>query len=202
MPRRLRRILRSGTFSSGMFTDERAVPVAKSTTEGIPIPTASAGSTSPIASSSCSTRASGDDSSVGRRRGSPNLPSSRTATTTFVPPTSTPTSLVTPGNLSQSARAYRPSRVSGVDDAELVRRLRARDEEVFAELVERWSPSMLRLARPHAPRQAAARARPRAQRGGVRGGRPGGLAGGPSGDRPLRGPLVAEDLGLPHPGQP
>jgi len=32
-------------------------------------------------------------------------------------------------------------------DAELVRRLRAGDERVFADLVERWSPTMLRVAR-------------------------------------------------------
>jgi len=43
-----------------------------------------------------------------------------------------------------------------VDDAELVRRLRARDEQAFAELVEQWSPSMLRLARMHVPSAAVA----------------------------------------------
>jgi RNA polymerase sigma-70 factor (ECF subfamily) len=43
-----------------------------------------------------------------------------------------------------------------VDDAELVQRLRARDEEAFAELVERWTPSMLRLARMHVPSAAVA----------------------------------------------
>jgi RNA polymerase sigma-70 factor (ECF subfamily) len=43
-----------------------------------------------------------------------------------------------------------------VDDAELVERLRARDERAFADLVEAWSPSMLRLARMHVPSQAVA----------------------------------------------
>jgi RNA polymerase sigma-70 factor, ECF subfamily len=43
-----------------------------------------------------------------------------------------------------------------VEDAELVERLRARDERAFAELVEAWSPSMLRLARMHVPSQAVA----------------------------------------------
>jgi RNA polymerase sigma-70 factor (ECF subfamily) len=43
-----------------------------------------------------------------------------------------------------------------VDDAELVQRLRARDEQVFAQLVEQWSPSMLRLARMHVPSAAVA----------------------------------------------
>lgn len=43
-----------------------------------------------------------------------------------------------------------------MDDAEVVQRLRARDEPVFAELVERWSPSMLRLARMYVPSAAVA----------------------------------------------
>jgi len=43
-----------------------------------------------------------------------------------------------------------------VDDAELVQRLRARDERAFAELVGMWSPSMLRLARMYVPSQAVA----------------------------------------------
>ena len=43
-----------------------------------------------------------------------------------------------------------------MDDAELVRRLRARDEEAFVELVGRWTPSMLRLARMHVPSAAVA----------------------------------------------
>jgi RNA polymerase sigma-70 factor (ECF subfamily) len=43
-----------------------------------------------------------------------------------------------------------------VDDAELVQRLRARDERAFAELVEAWSPSMLRVARMHVPSRAVA----------------------------------------------
>ena len=43
-----------------------------------------------------------------------------------------------------------------MDDAELVQRLRARDERAFAELVGMWSPSMLRLARMYVPSQAVA----------------------------------------------
>lgn len=43
-----------------------------------------------------------------------------------------------------------------MEDAELVQRLRARDERAFAELVEQWSPSMLRLARMHVPSAAVA----------------------------------------------
>ena len=48
MPRRSVRVWRSGTPWSGMFTDERAVPVAKSTTDGTPMPTAVAGPAAPI----------------------------------------------------------------------------------------------------------------------------------------------------------
>src|SRR5919198_6043828 len=42
------------------------------------------------------------------------------------------------------------------DDHALVQRLRARDEEAFMDLVERWSPSMLRVARMYVPSQAVA----------------------------------------------
>jgi RNA polymerase sigma-70 factor (ECF subfamily) len=42
------------------------------------------------------------------------------------------------------------------DDHALVERLRARDEEAFMDLVERWSPSMLRVARMYVPSQAVA----------------------------------------------
>jgi RNA polymerase sigma-70 factor (ECF subfamily) len=42
------------------------------------------------------------------------------------------------------------------DDHALVERLRAGDEEVFMDLVERWSPSMLRVARMYVPTQAVA----------------------------------------------
>jgi len=40
-----------------------------------------------------------------------------------------------------------PTSASGDDDAELVRRLRAGDEEIFRRLVVQWSPAMLHLAR-------------------------------------------------------
>ena len=65
IPRRSVRAWRSGTPWSGMFTDERAVPVAKSTTDGTPMPTAVAGPAAPITSISCSTSASELDRSVG-----------------------------------------------------------------------------------------------------------------------------------------
>jgi RNA polymerase sigma-70 factor (ECF subfamily) len=42
------------------------------------------------------------------------------------------------------------------DDHALVERLRAGDEEVFMDLVARWSPSMLRVARMYVPSQAVA----------------------------------------------
>jgi RNA polymerase sigma-70 factor, ECF subfamily len=42
------------------------------------------------------------------------------------------------------------------DDHALVERLRAGDEEAFMDLVERWSPSMLRVARMYVPSQAVA----------------------------------------------
>jgi RNA polymerase sigma-70 factor (ECF subfamily) len=42
------------------------------------------------------------------------------------------------------------------DDHALVERLRAGDEEAFMDLVERWSPSMLRVARMYVPTLAAA----------------------------------------------
>ncbi len=48
------------------------------------------------------------------------------------------------------------SRVRVVDQAELLQRLRARDERAFAELVREWSPAMLRLARTHTPSRAVA----------------------------------------------
>jgi RNA polymerase sigma-70 factor (ECF subfamily) len=42
------------------------------------------------------------------------------------------------------------------DDHALVERLRAGDEEAFMDLVTRWSPSMLRVARMYVPSQAVA----------------------------------------------
>src|SRR3954467_3073627 len=42
------------------------------------------------------------------------------------------------------------------DDQALVERLRAGDEEAFMDLVVRWSPSMLRVARMYVPSQAVA----------------------------------------------
>lgn len=43
-----------------------------------------------------------------------------------------------------------------MDEAELLERLRARDEQAFAQLVREWSPSMLRLARMHTPSRSVA----------------------------------------------
>lgn len=48
------------------------------------------------------------------------------------------------------------SRVRVVDEADLLERLRGRDEQAFAELVRAWSPSMLRLARMHVSSRAVA----------------------------------------------
>jgi RNA polymerase sigma-70 factor (ECF subfamily) len=42
------------------------------------------------------------------------------------------------------------------EEAELVEALRRGDQAVFADLVERWSPGLLRLARMHVPSQAVA----------------------------------------------
>src|SRR4051812_45172859 len=41
-------------------------------------------------------------------------------------------------------------------DAELVAALRRGDEDAFADLVDRWGPAMVRLARLHVPSQAVA----------------------------------------------
>ena len=46
--------------------------------------------------------------------------------------------------------------VVGEDETELVDRLRAGDADAFAQLVEDWSPSMLRLARTYVSTQASA----------------------------------------------
>jgi hypothetical protein len=73
-------------------------------------------------------------------------------------------------------------------DAALVERLRAGDEAAFADLVDRWSPSLLRVAvlqtRSHALAEEAG---------------PGHLAGGAAGHRRLRVPGVAAHLGVPDP---
>src|SRR5690348_15836496 len=43
-----------------------------------------------------------------------------------------------------------------MDDADLIARLRAGDEAAYQELVERYGPLMLRIARSHVPSQAIA----------------------------------------------
>src|SRR3954449_4292627 len=90
MPRRSARSWRSGTPSSGMFTECRAVPEANSTTEGTPRPTASAVPAARMAPTSCSTSACVEDVSVWWSSGGPSVPPSSDATEIFVPPTSTP----------------------------------------------------------------------------------------------------------------
>ena len=47
-------------------------------------------------------------------------------------------------------------RVVGEHETELVDRLRAGDADAFAQLVEDWTPSMLRLARTYVSTQASA----------------------------------------------
>ena len=75
-----------------MFTEERAVPVAKSMTDGTPNPIASAGPAACAAAASCATSASVLGRPVGSSTGSDSRPPSSTATEIFVPPTSTPMS--------------------------------------------------------------------------------------------------------------
>jgi hypothetical protein len=76
-------------------------------------------------------------------------------------------------------------------DSELLLRLRSGDELAFVSLVERYQEQMLRLAR-------LVRAEPRRGRRG----RPGHLAGRAARPGDLRGPRLAEDLAVPHPGEP
>jgi RNA polymerase sigma-70 factor, ECF subfamily len=88
---------------------------------------------------------------VGRRTGSESTPSSRTATETLVPPTSTP--------INRSPTLCTLSTLYGppvADDHALVERLRAGDEEAFMDLVVRWSPSLMRVARMYVPSAAVA----------------------------------------------
>src|SRR3954470_12808037 len=134
-----------------MLTELRALPVSKSITLGTPMPTASAGPASSIASASCSTSASLSERTVGRRTGSESTPSSRTATETLVPPTSTP--IKRSPTLCTLATLYGPP---VADDHALVERLRAGDEEAFMDLVVRWSPAMMRVARMYVPTAAIA----------------------------------------------
>src|SRR5215204_6015773 len=73
-------------------------------------------------------------------------------------------------------------------DAALVARLREGDESAFAELIDSYGATMLRVAQMYVRDRA--------------GGRTGDLARRPQGHRPLRGPLEPEDLALPDPQQP
>ena len=84
-----------------------------------------------------------------------------------------------------------PERVVDADEQRLLAGLRAREEWAFMELVERYGASLLRVA-------LALRGDAR----GGRGGRAGDVARRARRDRPLRGPLVAQDLALPDPHEP
>src|SRR4051794_25077448 len=79
-----------------MLTEWRALPVAKSMTDGTPRPTASAEPAVWVASTRWSTSPWVDDVSVWRRTGGETRPSCSVATDTFVPPTSTPITRVGP----------------------------------------------------------------------------------------------------------
>ena len=91
-PSRSPRTLRSGTSASGTLTDDLAVPLSKSTTDGTPTPIALIPSV-PISSMSAQISAISASASVASVRLIPwcsSVPSSSTATAIFVPPTSTP----------------------------------------------------------------------------------------------------------------
>src|SRR3954447_18341214 len=104
MPSRSRSRSRSGTPASGMFTLKRAVPVAKSTALGTATPTALAAPAARMAVTNCSRSSSSLSESVGQLPTSASPDPSRTATATFVPPTSTPMSRSATGDSYQIAR--------------------------------------------------------------------------------------------------
>jgi hypothetical protein len=77
-----------------MFTLERTRPVANSTTDGVPIPTAAGDSPAATArtwATICAISASALERSVGATSGWPVVPPCSVATDVLVPPTSTPT---------------------------------------------------------------------------------------------------------------
>ena len=82
-----------------MLTLERTRPVANSTTDGMPIPTADGDSppaTSWTWATICAISASPLERSVGRTSGGPVAPPRSVATDVLVPPTSTPTKSACP----------------------------------------------------------------------------------------------------------
>src|SRR4051794_6294704 len=164
---RLRRSVsrrRSGTSCSGTLTECRAVPVAKSMTEGTPIPTASAGPAAVITAVSWSMRPSVLSSTVGCSVGWESVSPSSTATETFVPPTSTPMKRcpIPPHPLTPTRPpacrllSRRMPSTPPADDQSLVERARDGDEAAFAVLVRRYSPMLMRLARMYVPTDALA----------------------------------------------
>ena len=76
-------------------------------------------------------------------------------------------------------------------DAELLRRLRAGDERAFVALVERYNGSMLRLALSFVPSRAIAEEVVQDTWLAVL-----------RGPGRVRGPVVAEDVAVLHPGEP
>src|SRR5436190_12126733 len=92
-PSRSVRVARRGTPSSGRFTPDSARPVANSTAEGIPIPTAvvSGSRAASITAASWSTSARGPACSVGTICAFDSPSGFIVASETLVPPTSTPT---------------------------------------------------------------------------------------------------------------
>src|SRR3954468_16687073 len=162
--RRSGRMRRSGTSCSGTLTEWRAVPGAKSMTDGTPMPTASVGPAPSMTSASWSMSASELESAVGCSVGSESLWPSSTATETFVPPTSTPMKrcamyphLLTPNDPSACRLLSRRMPSSPpADDQSLVERAREGDEDAFAVLVRRYSPMLMRLARMYVPTDALA----------------------------------------------
>ena len=87
-------------------------------------------------------------------------------------------------------RRYAPRVVTPSTDDAIVAGLRSGDEAVFAQLLDDWSRSMLLLARTFVSTEASAEEVVQDTWLAVI-----------QGHRPVRGPILAADLGLPDPGQ-